>query len=58
MPDYLVKELSEEQLAALRHTLELDPRPHYQNDPQKVYGMPFEGRDIHFRVSDGVLTVL
>jgi hypothetical protein len=58
MPDYLVKELSEEQHAALHHTLELDPRPHYQNDPQKVYGMPFEGRDIHFRVSDGVLTVL
>ena len=50
--------LSKEQLEALRHTLELDPRPHYQNDPQKVYGMPFEGRDIHFLVNDGVLTVL
>ena len=46
-------------LEALRHTLELDPRPHYQSDPQKVYGMPFMGNDIHFRVSDnGVLTVL
>jgi hypothetical protein len=50
--------LSKEQLEALCHTLELDPRPHYQNDPQKVYGMPFEGRDIHFLVNDGVLTVL
>ena len=50
--------LSKEQMEALRHTLELDPRPHYQNDPQKVYGMPFEGRDIHFLVNDGVLTVL
>ena len=47
------------QLAALRKTLELDPRPHYQQSPTKVYGMPFEGRDIHFRVSaDGLLTVL
>ncbi len=58
LPDELHELFSEEQLKALRHTLELDPRPHYQNDPQKVYGMPFEGRDIHFRVSDGVLTVL
>lgn len=58
LPDELHDVFSEEQLKALHHTLELDPRPHYQNDPQKVYGMPFEGRDIHFRVSDGVLTVL
>lgn len=58
LPDELHEVFSEEQLKALRHTLELDPRPHYQNDPQKVYGMPFEGRDIHFRVGDGVLTVL
>ena len=58
LPDELNELFSDEQLKALRHTLELDPRPHYQNDPQKVYGMPFEGRDIHFRVSDGVLTVL
>lgn len=58
IPPSLETFLSKEQLEALRHTLELDPRPHYQNDPQKVYGMPFEGRDIHFLVNDGVLTVL
>ena len=58
LPDELHELFSDEQLKAFRHTLELDPRPHYQNAPQKVYGMPFEGRDIHFRVSDGVLTVL
>ena len=58
LPDELHDVFSEEQLKALRHTLELDPRPHYQNDPKKVYGMPFEGRDIHFCVSNGVLTVL
>ena len=58
LPDELHEVFSEEQLKALRHTLELDPRPHYQNDPKKVYGMPFEGRDIHFCVSNGVLTVL
>ncbi len=58
MPDSMKKYYSPQQLEALRHTLELDPRPHYQKDPQKVYGMPFEGHDIHFSVSDGVLTVI
>ena len=47
-----------EELRALKKVLELDPRPHYQNDPQKVYGMPFAGRDVKFRVNDGVCTVL
>ena len=58
IPPAVVGHFSETQLAALRKTLALDPRPHYQNDPQKVYGMPFEGRDIHFKVEDDRLTVL
>ena len=35
-----------------------DPRPRYQEDPQRVYGMAYGGRNVRFRVSDGVLTVL
>ena len=35
-----------------------DPRPQYQNDPERVYGMSFGGWDVKFRVKDGVLTVL
>ena len=34
-----------------------DPRPSYQNDPDRVYGVAFGGWDFRFRVSDGVLTV-
>ena len=34
-----------------------DPRPAYQSDPERVYGMGFAGFDIRFTVSDGVLTV-
>ena len=48
-----------QQLSVLHKTLELDPRPHYQDNPQKVYGMPFEGLDIRFHVSQNdVLTVV
>lgn len=39
-------------------TLSLDPRPHYHDDPQRVYGMPFAGRDIKFRVDGNILTVV
>ncbi len=49
--------LSEHQIDVLVDVLAQDPRPHYQKNPDKVYGMPYEGQDIHFRVSDGVLTV-
>ncbi len=34
-----------------------DPRPSYQNDPERVYGVAFGGYDFRFRVADGVLTV-
>ena len=35
-----------------------DPRPRYQEDPARVYGMAYGGRNIRFRVDGGVLTVL
>lgn len=34
-----------------------DPRPSYQNDPDRVYGVAFGGYDFRFRVRDGILTV-
>ena len=45
-------------IATLTQLLSLDPRPHYHDDPERVYGMPFKGRDVRFRVADGVLTVV
>lgn len=43
---------------ALRAILSEDPRPSYQNDPEREYGFPFAGYEVRFRVSEGVLTVL
>lgn len=42
---------------ALADILALDPRPAYQDNPEKEYAMPFEGGEVLFRVEDGVLTV-
>lgn len=49
--------MTEHRIEILKDVLAQDPRPHYQKDPLKVYGMPYEGRDIHFSVSENVLTV-
>ena len=43
---------------ALRGVLANDPRPRYQNDPARVYGLSFAGKNVKFRVESGVLTVL
>lgn len=62
VPDAMRSELAlvltPEETGALVKTLALDPRPHYQKDPSKVYGMPFHGLDVHFTVQDGILTVI
>ena len=57
-PEQLQQHFAPESLAALTRVLALDPRPQYQDNPDKVYGMPYEGYDIRFRVANGVLTVV
>ena len=55
LSEQLQAELTAEQQQALIGVLELDPRPRVQDNPEKVYGMPVFGRDIHFIVSDDTL---
>ena len=43
---------------ALREVLSIDPRPRYQDDPGKEYGMSFGGRQVRFRVEGKTLTVI
>lgn len=50
--------MTEEKIGILKEVLAQDPRPHYQKDPHKVYGMPYEGMDIHFTVCNQILTVV
>ena len=57
LPDDLRQKIPLEKLAGLVGVLESDPRPHYQNDPQRVYGMEFAGLEVKFTVEDGVLHV-
>ena len=58
IPDNVVSRFTQRQLESLRDILAADPRPHYQQDEERVYGMEFGDSEIHFKVKDGVLTVL
>lgn len=57
IPDKWMKLLPDEQKETVRQILSMDPRPSYQNDPERIYGMEYAGMDIRFRVSDETLTV-
>ena len=57
LSDNLKRSLSPSQVTALEGILELDPRPQYQDDPEKVYKMRFCGKEVSFMIKDGTLTV-
>lgn len=56
-PDELKVDFPTDKLTALIRVLELDPRPAYQDDPNRIYGFGFAGKEIKFSVSENVLTV-
>lgn len=50
--------IPEDKRKALVDILSQDPRPSYQNDPERIYGMSFSKFEIKFSVDGDVLTVL
>ena len=57
-PEELLHILPESKREAAVGVLSHDPRPSYQKDPQRIYGLTFGGYDIRFRVEGEVLTVI
>lgn len=57
IPEICLLKLPEEHRECVRQILAGDPRPSYQNDPDRIYGMEYAGYEIKFRVKDCVLTV-
>ena len=56
-PPELLRSVPEEKRAALLAVLAQDPRPQYQSDPTRVYGMTFAGLEVRFQVEENRLTV-
>ena len=57
IPEALMDRVPEQKRKALRGILANDPRPAYQKDPERGYGMSFAGMTIRFRVCGDLLTV-
>lgn len=57
IPPDLLEQVPEDHREALRGVLAQDPRPHYQKDPDRVYGFLFAGMEIRFSVDGDRLTV-
>ena len=57
IPPALLAQVPAERQEALRGVLAQDPRPHYQKDPERVYGFSFAGFEVRFTVDGDQLIV-
>ena len=57
IPEELCSVAAPEVINALRGVLAQDPRPAYQKDPERIYGLSFAGMEVHFRVEENILRV-
>ena len=57
-PEALLERIPAALRPGLLGVLAHDPRPQYQRDPKRVYGLAFGGWNVRFRVEENILTVL
>lgn len=57
IPESIIGNFPKEKLSGLKGVLENDPRPRYQDDPERVYAMEFAGFDVRFSVNGDFLSV-
>ena len=58
IPEKLAGRMPEADLDALKAVLREDPRPAYQDDPERVYAFEFAGKNVKFRVEGQTLYVM
>ena len=57
-PENLLYKIPQKKQAAIIAVLAQDPRPAYQDEPERIYGVEFAGFDVRFTVADGKLKVI
>lgn len=57
-PEEFLEKIDKERRLALIEVLENDPRPGYQEDPERIYGISYGKNNIKFRVKENILTVV
>ena len=58
LPRAVFSKLDPDSVDGLLEILAQDPRPQYQDDPERIYGLQYGDRNVRFKVADGVLTVV
>ena len=58
LPASAADNFTPQELLALKKVLAEDPRPHYHNDPTKLYGMAFARHNVRFSVNNNELRVI
>ena len=58
LPRETFHKLDPDTIDGLLEILAQDPRPQYQDDPERIYGLRYGDRNIRFKVANGVLTVV
>ena len=53
-----LEKIEQDKRESLTELLRQDPRPHYQDDPLRIYGLKFGSHEIKFRVEGEKLTVI
>ena len=58
VPDEIVRETDPAELEMLKAVLREDPRPAYQDDPERIYAFEFGGHHVEFRVENNLLHII
>lgn len=58
IPEEIKENITKDDLEVITKILENDPRPHYQNDPERIYAFEFLNYHIEFKVKENFLTVI
>jgi tRNA-Thr(GGU) m(6)t(6)A37 methyltransferase TsaA len=58
LPRETFRQLDPDTVDGLLEILAQDPRPQYQDDPERIYGLQYGDRNVKFKVSGGILTVV
>lgn len=56
-PENLLKEFPEDKWEELCGILRHDPRPQYQNQPDRIYGLTYLGKNVRFKIDDETKTL-
>ena len=58
IPEQVLEKIDPDKRDALREVLAQDPRPHYHDDPERVYGIAFANTNVKFKVKGSTLSVV